>query len=86
MKLEFDGKVPQTVWCDKCNWSWYQWWIAIIETFEITDDIKNLIVEWKTGIELYAKARENWYLTLREDGIMKILKWETTLDEIRRVL
>ncbi len=86
MKLEFDGKVPQTVWCDKCNGSWYHGRIALIETFEITDDIKNLIVEWRTWIELYAKARENWFLTLREDGIMKILKWATTLDEIRRVL
>ncbi len=86
MKLEFDGKIPQTVWCDKCNGSGYHGRIALIETFEITDDIKNLIVEGKTGIDLYAKARENWYLTLREDGIMKILKGETTLDEIRRVL
>jgi type II secretory ATPase GspE/PulE/Tfp pilus assembly ATPase PilB-like protein len=86
MKLEFDWQVPQVVWCEKCNHSWYQWRIAIIETFEITDDIKTLIVEWKTWIDLYAKARENWYLTLREDWIMKILKWETTLDEIRRVL
>lgn len=86
IKLEFDGKIPQTVWCDKCNGSGYQWRIALIETFEITDDIKNLIVEWRTWIDLYAKVRENWYLTLREDWIIKILKWETTLDEIRRVL
>ena len=86
IKLEFDGKVPQTVWCNKCNGGWYKWRIAIIETFEITEDIKNLIIEWKTWIDLYAKARENWYLTLREDGIMKMLKWATTLDEIRRVL
>ncbi len=86
MNLEFDGKLPQTVWCSKCNGSGYQWRIALIETFEITDDIKNLIVEWKLWIDLYAKARENWYLTLREDWIMKILKGETTLDEIRRVL
>jgi len=86
IKLEFDWKVPQTVWCDKCNGSGYQWRIAVIETFEISDDIKNLIVEWRTWVDLYSKARENWYLTLREDWIMKVLKWETTLDEIRRVL
>jgi type II secretory ATPase GspE/PulE/Tfp pilus assembly ATPase PilB-like protein len=43
-------------------------------------------VEGRIWIDLYAKARENGYLTLREDGIMKMLKWKTTLDEIRRVL
>ncbi len=86
IKLEFDWKVPQAVWCDKCNWSGYQSRIAIIETFKITDDIKKLIVEWRTWVDLYSKARENWYLTLREDWIIKMLKWETTLDEIRRVL
>jgi type II secretory ATPase GspE/PulE/Tfp pilus assembly ATPase PilB-like protein len=37
-------------------------------------------------VDLYAKARENGFLTLKEDGIIKMLKWETTLDELRRVL
>lgn len=83
--IKFDWKVPQTVWCDKCNGSWYKWRIAIIETFEVTDDIRNIIVEWRLWIDLYAKARENWYLTLREDWIIKVLQWQTTLDEIRRV-
>jgi len=86
IKLEFDGKIPQTVWCDKCNGSGYQSRISVIEIFEVTDDIKNLIVEWKTWIDLYAKARENWYLTLREDAIIKVLEWKTTLDEVRRVI
>lgn len=86
MDIKFDGKIPQTVWCDKCNGSGYKWRIAIIETFEITDDIKNIIIEWRTWIDLYAKARENWYITIREDWIIKMLKWQTTLDEIRRVV
>lgn len=85
-KIEFDGKIPQTVWCDQCNGSGYQGRIAILETFEITDDIRNLIVDGRTGIDIYAKARENWYLTLRENGILQVLDWKTSLDEIRRVL
>ena len=86
MNLKFDWKIPQAIWCDQCNGSGYKWRIAILETFEITEDIKNLIIEWKVGIELYSKARENGYLTLREDGIINILEWKTTLDEIRRVI
>ena len=84
--LAFDGKIPEIVGCDKCNGSGYQGRFAVIETFEITDDIKRMIVEGKIGIDLYAKARENGFLTLREDGIIKMLQWATTLDELRRVL
>ncbi len=86
LDIPFDGKIPEVVGCDQCNGSGYQWRIAIIETFEITDDIKKMIVDNKIGIDLYAKAREEWFLTLQEDGIIKMLKWITTLDELRRVL
>lgn len=86
LDVPFDGKIPQAVGCDKCNGSGYQWRIAIIETFEITEDIKKMIVDGKIGVDLYSKARENGFLTLKEDGIIKMLKGETTLDELRRVL
>lgn len=45
-----------------------------MEAFEITDDIKKLIVDGKTDIDIYAKARENGHLTLKEDGILKVLQ------------
>jgi len=86
LNFPFDGKVPQAVWCDQCNGSGYQWRIAVIETLEITDDIRRMIVDNKIGIDLYAKAREEWFLTLQEDGIIKMLQGNTTLDELRRVL
>ncbi len=84
--LPFDGKVPAIVGCDECNGSWYKGRMAIIETFEITDDLRKMIVDGKIGVDLYAKARENWFLTIQEDGIIKMLQGETTLDELRRVL
>lgn len=86
MKIERDGKIPNTVWCDKCNWTWYIWRIWLIETFEITDDIKNMIIDGASTLMMYTKARETWYLTMKEDGILKMLEGITTLDEIRRVV
>jgi len=82
----FDGKIPEVVGCDECNGSGYKGRMAVIETFEITDDIRKMIVEGKIGIDLYGKARENGFLTLKEDGIIKMLQGNTTLDELRRVL
>jgi type II secretory ATPase GspE/PulE/Tfp pilus assembly ATPase PilB-like protein len=60
--------------------------MVITELFEVTDEIKQMIVAGWSSIEIYGKARENWYLTMKEDWIMKVLDWLTTLDEIRRVL
>ena len=84
--ISFDGKIPEIVGCDECNGTGYKWRFAVIETFEITDDIKRMIVDGKIGVDLYAKARENGFLTLKEDGIIKMLQGNTTLDELRRVL
>lgn len=86
MNIDFNWYIPCAVWCSECNQTWYKWRFAIIETFEITDEIKALISEWKNDIDLYAKAREAWFLSLKEDGILKMLEWKTTLDELRRIL
>lgn len=86
LAVPFDGKIPEIVGCDECNGTGYKWRFAVIETFEITDDLRKMIVDGKIGIDLYAKAREDGFLTLQEDGIIKMIQGKTTLDELRRVL
>ena len=86
MNLEFDWYIPSAVWCQNCNETWYKWRFAIIEAFEITDEIKKLIWEWRNDVEIYAKARESGFLTLKEDWVLKMLEWQTTLEELRRIL
>lgn len=86
LEVVFDGTVPQAIPTADNNMTGYKWRVAITETFELTDDIRKCIVEGKTTIDIYTKVRENGYLTMREDGILKVLQWLTTLDELRRVL
>ncbi len=86
MKVQRDGKIPQSVGCDKCNGNGYIWRIWLIETFEITDDIKTMIIDGASTLMMYSKARETGYLTMKEDGILKMLDGITTLEEIRRVV
>ena len=52
----------------------------------MTDDIRNLIIEGRSSLDVYAKLRENGYLTMKEDGLIKMLQGLTTLDELRRVV
>ena len=82
----FDWSVCVSNGCAQCNDTWYQGRTAILETLEITEDMRNLIVDGESESWILTKARENWFITLQEDGIIKVLKWETTLDEIHRVL
>ena len=82
----FDGYVLESHWCAQCNETWYQWRLAILEVLEITEDMRNLVVDRESEAWILTKARENWFITLVEDGIMKVLRWETTLEEIHRVI
>jgi type II secretory ATPase GspE/PulE/Tfp pilus assembly ATPase PilB-like protein len=86
VKLDLHRQIPKVVWCDKCNGTWYIGRLVLLEVFEVAEDIKKMIVEGRTAIDMYGKARESGYLTMKEDGIIKMLDGLTTLDEIRRVL
>lgn len=86
LKLDFDGKLPNPTWCENCGYDWYRWRLAVVETFEVNDDIRNLILMNKSAIDMVAFARQYGYMTMKEDAYIKLLSWYTTLEEIRRVL
>ena len=82
----FDWTVITTEWCAQCNETWYSGRLAILEVLEITEDMRNLVVDRESEAWILTKARANWFITLFEDWIIKVLKWETTLDELHRVI
>ncbi|MEI6426411.1 MAG: GspE/PulE family protein [Candidatus Absconditabacteria bacterium] len=85
MNVEWDGKYLQAVGCELCNGTGYIGRIGIIETLEITDDLRNMIIDQANTMMIYSKVRESGYLTMKEDGVLKMLEGLTTLDELRRV-
>jgi len=82
----FNGNIFVPAGCEKCMYEGYSGRIAAIETFELTDEIRDKIVKWATPLQIYQIARETGYITMREDAYIKMLKGLTTLEEIRRVL
>lgn len=82
----FDWTVTAINWCPECNETGYKWRLAILELLEITEDMRNIIVDKWNESEILTKARANGFVTLTEDGIIKALKGETTMEEIHRVL
>lgn len=72
--------------CDKCNNSGYLWRIWIYEIISLNESLRELIREWGTAEEIIKKARDGDLITMKEDGILKAIKWYTTIEEILRVI
>ena len=72
--------------CDDCHGTGFYDRIGIFEILNITDELKELIVSGASSMELRKKALEQNYRPLIVDGIKKVLKGETTLEELNKKL
>lgn len=89
-----DGAVIQGTWlaedgtskCPTCNGTWYKWRVGIFEMMEYTDEIRNFLIGWKTAYEIENYALSRGMINLERDGVLKIIKWYTTLDEIYKIV
>ncbi|MFA5994018.1 MAG: GspE/PulE family protein [Parcubacteria group bacterium] len=71
--------------CDACNGTGLSGRLAIVEAVKITEAMKSIIIE-KNGSEILITEERNklGMLTIRQDGILKMLKGMTTVEEIER--
>jgi len=72
--------------CDKCNNTGYWGRIGVYEMFVMCDDFRHFINSNYNEGELYEMARSNGMKTLIEDGVEKVKRGYTTLDELLRVI
>lgn len=71
--------------CVECNYTGYKGRTAIVELLDLTEDIRELILEKHSTAKLKRAAKESGTIFLRESAINKVLNGETTLKEINRV-
>ena len=71
--------------CEHCSGTGYRGRIGIFEVLPIADTIRELIMKRATVKEIKDKAISLGMRTLREDGIEKVRKGVTTIDEVLRV-
>jgi len=71
--------------CKFCRNTGYSGRTGIIETLTLSEKIQHLIMKSATEREIFEAAREEGMGTLREKGVEKVLKGETSIEEIVRV-
>lgn len=79
-------KTYDAIGCKYCNNTGYYDRIGVFEILNITEEIKELIVKGASSIEIKRKALEENYRPLVVDGIKKVIKGETTLEELNKKL
>ncbi len=72
--------------CDYCNGTGFYDRIGIFEILNMTEPLKELIISGASSMEIRRKALEEQYRPLIVDGIMKVIKGETTLEELNKKL
>ncbi|PTX93286.1 type II secretion system protein E [Spartobacteria bacterium LR76] len=68
--------------CESCRGKGYKGRRGIFELFQIDDEVRHMIINNATTVQLRARARELGMRTLREDGIRKVLSGMTTAEEV----
>lgn len=64
----------------------YAWRIGAFECVVMNPDLKQAVLDGKTTIELQKIVDAQWFLSMKDDAWIKMLKQETTIEEIERVV
>ena len=72
--------------CKNCNFTGYRGRLGIFEALVVDEDLQDLIFSSPSTSEIRNKAIEKGMITLKQDGLIKFIKGETSLEEIDRVV
>ncbi len=75
----------KSVGCDACNHTGYRGRTAIHELLDMSDTIREMIIERRPGSEIRRQAEKEGLSSLRESAVKKVFLGMTTLYEINRV-
>jgi len=71
--------------CKKCNNTGFSGRIAVFEVLSMTDQLSDIILKEPAEAKIQEEAKRQGMITMKQDGIMKILEGITTIEEVLRV-
>ncbi len=79
-------KLYSPVGCEKCNMTGYKGRIGIFEAIRTDEAIEKIMPENPSEREIKKVAREQGILSMRQDGIVKIINGITSFEEVQSVV
>jgi type IV pilus assembly protein PilB len=70
--------------CDRCSGTGYKGRVGLFEVMEMTDSLRELVIDNAPSIEIRKRAISEGMLTLRQSGLRKVLDGSTSLEEVVR--
>jgi len=71
--------------CSECNNVGYHGRVGLYEVFRMNNELRKLIADSASVMEIQEAAQRNGMVTLEQAGIIKALEGLTTLEEVYRV-
>lgn len=78
-------KIPKTKGCPECNFTGYKGRTGIFEGFVVDPELENFILKSPSITELRKKILKKGMITMYQDGLLKVLNKQTTIEEVERV-
>ncbi|MFC1663546.1 GspE/PulE family protein [Patescibacteria group bacterium] len=86
-KLTQQLKIPQVdKGCKDCNFTGYQGRIGIFEAFLVDDKMEKYILTSPSIASLKEEAVKKGMVLMKQDGLIKVLKGTTTIEEVERIV
>jgi len=86
-----DIKIPspfylwEAVGCKRCEMKGLKGRTGIFEVLKMTDQLAEIILKEPTETNILEEAKRQGMITMKQDGILKVLKGITTIEEVLRV-
>lgn len=84
-KMNIPKQVYRPVGCKRCNKVGYSGRIGVFEVLKITEELAKLILTKPSEDQIAKLAKDQGMITMKQDGIAKVLAGLTSIEEVLRV-
>jgi type IV pilus assembly protein PilB len=85
IKFSSDFNIYEPTGCKRCNKVGYSGRIGIFEILEMTDRLAGLVIKEPSEAIIQDEAENQGMVTMKQDGILKVLEGITSFEEVLRV-
>lgn len=72
--------------CSRCGNTGYSGRISVAEVLDVNEQIKEIIISGKINLSIEQIRKTQEYITVKQDGIIKVLQGFTTYEDVLRVM